>query len=82
MCFRCEASAYERGCAHYERGAHDFGEPDWEEFMAVVKGNGPCNTQRVARRKAAHDDGAWVREAALAHAAKHAAGADIRKDAA
>ena len=41
--------------------------------MAVVKGNGPCNAQRVARRKAAHDDGAWVREAALAHAAKHAA---------
>jgi ring-1,2-phenylacetyl-CoA epoxidase subunit PaaA len=37
----------------------------------VVAGNGPCNTQRVAARKAAHDEGAWVREAALAHAAKH-----------
>ena len=56
-----------------ERGHHDFGTPDWEEFWAVVKGNGPCNAQRVAHRKAAHDDGAWVREAALAHAAKSAA---------
>jgi len=37
-----------------------------------VKGNGPCNTQRIARRQAAHDEGAWVREAAAAHAAKHA----------
>jgi ring-1,2-phenylacetyl-CoA epoxidase subunit PaaA len=53
-----------------ERGHHDFGTPDWEEFWAVVKGNGPCNAQRVAHRKAAHDEGAWVREAALAHAAK------------
>ena len=55
-----------------ERDHYDFGTPDWEEFWAVVKGNGPCNAQRVAHRKAAHDEGAWVREAALAHAAKAA----------
>jgi ring-1,2-phenylacetyl-CoA epoxidase subunit PaaA len=60
-----------------ERGQHDFGSVDWDEFMAVVKGNGPCNAQRLARRKAARDEGAWVREAAVAYAAKkHAAGRD------
>ncbi len=52
------------------RGHYDFGAVDWDEFMAVVKGNGPCNTQRVEVRRQAHEDGAWVREAALAHAAK------------
>jgi len=52
------------------RGHHDFGAVDWAEFKAVVAGNGPCNAERAARRIAAHDDGAWVREAALAHAAK------------
>jgi ring-1,2-phenylacetyl-CoA epoxidase subunit PaaA len=51
---------------------------DWDEFMAVVKGHGPCNAQRIARRRAADDEGAWVREAAAAYAAKHA----VRKDAA
>lgn len=56
-----------------ERGRYDFGEPDWDEFKRVVGGNGPCNAQRVAHRKAAHDEGAWVREAAAAYAAKHAA---------
>ncbi|MGH3979080.1 MAG: 1,2-phenylacetyl-CoA epoxidase subunit PaaA [Pseudonocardiaceae bacterium] len=56
-----------------ERGHHDFGAPDWEEFKRVVGGGGPCNAQRLAHRKAAHDDGAWVREAALAHAAKQVA---------
>ena len=55
-----------------ERGHYDFGSVDWDEFMAVIKGNGPCNAQRIARRKAAHDEGAWVREAAAAYAAKHA----------
>jgi ring-1,2-phenylacetyl-CoA epoxidase subunit PaaA len=60
-----------------EREHYDFGAVDWDEFMTVVKGNGPCNAQRIARRKAAHDDGAWVREAAAAHAAKQAA---TRKD--
>ena len=55
-----------------ERGHYDFGSVDWDEFTAVIKGNGPCNAQRMARREAAHDEGAWVREAAAAHAAKHA----------
>ncbi len=59
-----------------QHGHYDFGAVDWDEFMAVVKGNGPCNTQRVAHRKRAHDEGAWVREAAAAHAAK--AGGDDR----
>jgi ring-1,2-phenylacetyl-CoA epoxidase subunit PaaA len=54
------------------RGHYDFGAVDWAEFKAVVQGHGPCNAQRVARRQAAHDDGAWVREAAAAHAAKTA----------
>ena len=54
-----------------ERGHYDFGSVDWDEFMAVIKGNGPCNAQRIAHRKAAHDEGAWVREAAAAYAAKH-----------
>jgi ring-1,2-phenylacetyl-CoA epoxidase subunit PaaA len=53
-----------------ERQSYDFGEPDWAEFTAVVKGNGPCNAQRLAHRRRAHDEGAWVREAALAYAAK------------
>jgi ring-1,2-phenylacetyl-CoA epoxidase subunit PaaA len=52
------------------RGHYDFSEMDWGEFEAVLAGNGPCNAQRIAHRRAAHDDGAWVREAALAHAAK------------
>jgi len=54
-----------------ERGHYDFGAVDWSEFKAVVSGGGPCNAQRVARRKAAHDEGAWVREAAAAHARKN-----------
>jgi ring-1,2-phenylacetyl-CoA epoxidase subunit PaaA len=53
------------------RGHHDFGEVDWAEFKAVVGGAGPCNADRIARRQAAHDAGSWVREAAMAHAAKH-----------
>ncbi len=56
-----------------ETGHYDFGTPDWDEFMRVVKGDGPCNRQRVQFRKDAHSDGAWVREAAAAHAAKRAA---------
>jgi len=54
-------------------GHYVFGEPDWDEFKAVLRGEGPCNAQRLAHRRRAHDDGAWVREAAEAHAAKHAA---------
>ncbi|GAB3230912.1 1,2-phenylacetyl-CoA epoxidase subunit PaaA [Mycolicibacterium hippocampi] len=53
-----------------ERGAYDFGTPDWDEFMDVVRGHGPCNDERIAIRKRAHDSGAWVREAAMAYAAK------------
>jgi len=54
------------------RGHYDFGPIDWAEFAAVVHGEGPCNAERVARRRRAHDEGAWVREAAVAHAAKSA----------
>ena len=54
-----------------DRGHWDFGEIDWEEFFGVVAGNGPCNRDRLAHRRAAHEDGAWVREAAAAYAAKH-----------
>jgi ring-1,2-phenylacetyl-CoA epoxidase subunit PaaA len=53
-----------------ERGSYDFTQPDWDEFIRVIKGGGPCNAERLAHRKAAHDDGAWVRDAAVAHAAK------------
>ncbi|MBA2553637.1 MAG: 1,2-phenylacetyl-CoA epoxidase subunit A [Geodermatophilaceae bacterium] len=56
-----------------EREHHDFGEIDWMEFKRVVSGQGPCNAERIAHRKAAHDDGEWVREAAVAYAAKQAA---------
>ncbi len=54
------------------RGHYDFGTINWEEFNTVVAGNGPCNKQRLAHHKAAHDNGAWVREAAAAHAKKKA----------
>jgi len=56
-----------------ERESYDFGEIDFTELFEVIKGNGPCNAQRLAHRVGAHDDGAWVREAADAYAAKHAA---------
>jgi len=51
-----------------DRGHHDFGEIDWDEFWQVVGGNGPCSKERVEHRRAAHEDGAWVREAAAAYA--------------
>ena len=53
-----------------ERGHYDFGEINWEEFWNVLKGNGPCNRQRLQARIDAHEQGAWVREAAMAHAEK------------
>ena len=53
-----------------ERKHYDFGEINWEEFWNVVKGNGPCNKQRVDTRKKAWDEGAWVRDAAVAYADK------------
>ena len=52
------------------RGHYDFGEINWEEFYQVIAGNGPCNHERLNARVKAHEDGAWVREAALAYAAK------------
>ncbi|AHW64931.1 1,2-phenylacetyl-CoA epoxidase subunit PaaA [Corynebacterium glyciniphilum] len=51
-----------------ERGHYDYGELDWDEFMSVIKGHGPCNTQRMEHRRQAHADGAWVRDAAAAYA--------------
>jgi len=56
-----------------ERGHYDFGAIDWTEFFAVVAGNGPCNTERLEARRKAHADGAWVREAGTAYAAKQSA---------
>jgi ring-1,2-phenylacetyl-CoA epoxidase subunit PaaA len=62
------------------RGHYDFGPIDWEEFFQVVGGNGPCNKERLAARQKAHDDGMWVREAALAHAKKRAAASAASND--
>jgi ring-1,2-phenylacetyl-CoA epoxidase subunit PaaA len=56
-----------------ETGHYDYGEIDWEEFKQVLKGNGPCNRDRMRARQHAHDNGRWVREAALAHAEKRRA---------
>ena len=53
-----------------ERKHYDFGEINWEEFWQVVKGNGPCNKQRLEARRKAHDEGQWVRDAAMAYAKK------------
>ncbi len=54
-----------------ERGHYDFGPIDWDEFWRVVKGDGPCNRKRMEVRRAAHEEGAWVRRAAAAYADKH-----------
>jgi ring-1,2-phenylacetyl-CoA epoxidase subunit PaaA len=59
---------YDEASGHWRYGAID-----WEEFKRVIAGHGPCNAQRMAHRRQAHADGAWVREAAAAHAAKKAA---------
>lgn len=53
-----------------ERGHYDYSEPDWSEFYDVLKGNGPCSVDRIETRKKAWDDGAWVREALMAHSEK------------
>jgi ring-1,2-phenylacetyl-CoA epoxidase subunit PaaA len=53
-----------------ERESHDFGAVDFTELFEVIKGNGPCNAQRIGHRRRAHDEGAWVREAADVYAAK------------
>lgn len=54
------------------RGHYDFSEINWDEFWQVVKGNGPCNKERLAARIKAKEEGAWVREAATAFAKKRA----------
>ncbi len=56
---------YDAASGHYR-----YGEIDWEEFIQVLKGNGPCNRQRLETRNRAHAEGAWVREAARAYATK------------
>ena len=56
---------YDEAAGHWR-----FGKIDWDEFRAVLAGNGPCNRERLEARRKAHDDGAWVRDAALAYAAK------------
>ncbi len=59
-------------------GHWEFGEIDWSEFKAVLAGNGPCNRQRMKQRRQAHDNGAWVREAAVIYAAKRRARAEAK----
>jgi ring-1,2-phenylacetyl-CoA epoxidase subunit PaaA len=56
-----------------QRGHYDFGEINWNEFYDVVKGNGPCNKERIAHHSKAHEEGGWVREAANAYAKKQSA---------
>ena len=56
-----------------ERGHYDFAEPDWEEFFEVLKGNGPCNAERLEARRTAWDRGAWFRDGLNAYAEKSAA---------
>ena len=53
-----------------ERGHYDYGKIDWDEFWNVVKGNGPCNKQRLDHHKKAHSEGEWVRNAAIAYQKK------------
>lgn len=56
-----------------ETGHWDFGKINWDEFYNVIKGNGPMNKERMKARNEAHNNGAWVREAAVAYAEKHEA---------
>jgi ring-1,2-phenylacetyl-CoA epoxidase subunit PaaA len=56
-----------------ETGHYEHSDIDWQEFFDVIAGNGPCNRERMGKRTKAHDDGAWVREAARAYAAKKSA---------
>ncbi len=55
-----------------EKGMYDWGAINWDEFYNVIKGNGLCNKERLDARNKAHDEGAWVREAAMAYAGKKA----------
>ncbi len=68
---------YDEASGHWR-----FGQIDWSEFKAVLAGNGPCNRERLEARRRAHAEGAWVREAALAHAAKRRARMQAQKAAA
>jgi len=61
-------------------GHYDYGNIDWNEFWQVVNGNGPCNKERLGARVKAWEDGAWVREAATAHAAKHTITEEVTTD--
>jgi ring-1,2-phenylacetyl-CoA epoxidase subunit PaaA len=61
------------------RGHYDFGPINWDEFWKVVNGDGPCNTERLSARVKAHEDGAWVREAAAAYAEKRSQRANQKK---
>jgi ring-1,2-phenylacetyl-CoA epoxidase subunit PaaA len=63
-----------------ERGGYAYTQPDYAELMRVIKGDGPCNRQRMAHRRAAHADGAWVREAAAAYAAKSSSRAGAEQE--
>jgi len=56
-----------------DTGRYDFGSINWDEFHNVLRGNGPCNRQRLQTRKQAYDDGAWFRDALQAHADKQEA---------
>ena len=56
-----------------DKQGYDFGTPDWDEFFAVISGNGPCNVERLAARRKAWDEGAWFREGLKAHSEKQAA---------
>jgi ring-1,2-phenylacetyl-CoA epoxidase subunit PaaA len=67
----------EEATQHYVTGAID-----WSEFQSVLRGHGPCNRERLEARRAAHESGRWVREAAAAHAAKHPARRDSKEVAA
>ncbi|MGL4291855.1 MAG: Phenylacetic acid catabolic protein, partial [Phreatobacter sp.] len=60
--------AFDEATGHWR-----FGPIDWDEFKRVLAGEGPCNRQRLAQRNRSHEAGAWVREAAMAHAEKRAA---------
>nr|WP_281173191.1 1,2-phenylacetyl-CoA epoxidase subunit PaaA [Actinotalea ferrariae] len=63
-------------------GHYAFGAIDWDELDRIIRGDGPCNAQRMERRRTAHEEGAWVRDSADAYARKHAAAATTTSDAA
>jgi ring-1,2-phenylacetyl-CoA epoxidase subunit PaaA len=60
-----EALSYDQPSGHWR-----YTQPDFDELMRVISGDGPCNRQRIEHRRRAHDDGAWVRDSAAAYAAK------------